>query len=300
MCSLVIFSIVLSFSENDEHCLQQAQPRYNYQNCLETNYLDWFGIDVNYKIYTSDGETETKYFIVDKLETLQELTEMFGTWYYVYDDELISWSIALPELPQAGLADCFRRYKEHCGVNLTKMLSAYESEYNPIENYNGNETATESYTNYKDEKTISGKVKTNVDVENKNMTGEKIEDNTLSGYATSIHSESSFDSGDNVKVVSQDESKGAVVNSTNADSSSNYTEWDNYKEANQKYGSKTNTLTKHGNLGVTTNQKMINEELELRKHDIFENWLKEFANKHLILSYDDDDDDDERGCCYGY
>ena len=179
------------------------------------------------------------------------------------------------------------------------MLSAYESEYNPIENYNGNETATESYTNYKDEKTISGKVKTNVDVENKNMTGEKIEDNTLSGYATSIHSESSFDSGDNVKVVSQDESKGAVVNSTNADSSSNYTEWDNYKEANQKYGSKTNTLTKHGNLGVTTNQKMINEELELRKHDIFENWLKEFANKHLILSYDDDDDD-ERGCCYGY
>ena len=23
---------------------------------------------------------------------------------------------------------------------------------------------------------------------------------------------------------------------------------------------------------------MINEELELRKHDIFENWLKEFAN----------------------
>lgn len=275
--------------------LKKIQVNKALKQLIETTYFDWFGIDVNYEIYTSDGETETKYFIVDKLETLQELTEMFGTWYYVYDDELISWSIALPELPQAGLADCFRRYKEHCSVNLTKMLSAYESEYNPIENYNGNETSTESYTNYKDEKTITGKVKTNVDVENKNMTGEKIEDNTLSGYATSIHSESSFDSGDNVKVVSQDESKGAVVNSTNADSSSNYTEWDNYKEANQKYGSKTNTLTKHGNLGVTTNQKMINEELELRKHDIFENWLKEFANKHLILSYDD-----ESGCCYGY
>lgn len=276
--------------------LKKIQVNKALKQLIETTYFDWFGIDVNYEIYTSDGETEKKYFIVDKLETLQELTEMFGTWYYVYDDELISWSIALPELPQAGLADCFRRYKEHCGVNLTKMLSAYESEYNPIENYNGNETSTESYTDYKDEKTITGKVKTNVDVENKNMTGEKIEDNTLSGYATSIHSESSFDSGDNVKIVSQDESKGAVVNSTNADSSSNYTEWDNYKEANQKLGSKTNTLTKHGNLGVTTNQKMINEELELRKHDIFENWLKEFANKHLILSYDDD----ESECCYGY
>ena len=129
------------------------------------------------------------------------------------------------------------------------------------------------------------------------MTGEYIENNTLQGYATSIHSESSFES-DDVKVVNKDESKGTVVNNTNADSNSNYTEWDNYKESNEKTGSKSNQLTKHGNLGVTTNQKMINEELELRKHDLFENWLKEFANKHLILSYDDDEE--ESGCFYGY
>lgn len=276
--------------------LKKIQVKKALLSLIETTIIDWFGIDVNYEIYTSDGETETKYFIVDKLETLQELTEMFGSWYYVYDDEIISWNTALPELPQAGLADCFRRYKEHCSVNLTKMLSAYESEYNPIENYNGNETSTVSYTNYKDEKTITGKVKTNVDVENKNITGEKIENDTLSGYATSIHSESSFES-DDVKVVNKDESKGAVVNNTNASANSNFTEWDNYKEANQKYGSKTDTLTKHGNLGVTTNQKMINEELELRKHDIFENWLKEFANKHLILSYDDDEESEG---FYGY
>ena len=277
--------------------LKKIQVNKALMSLIESTLLNNFAVSVDYNVYTSDGEWyTTKTFTVDKLETLQELTEMCGTWYYVYDDELISWNTSLPELPQAGLADCFKRYKEHCGVNLSKMLSAYESEYNPIENYNGNETATESYTNYKDEKTISGKVKTNVDVENKNMTGEKIEDNTLSGNATSTHSESSFDSGDNVKVVSKDETKGAVLNQTNADSSDNYTEWDDYKESNQKYGSKTNTLKKHGNLGVTTNQKMINEELELRKHDIFENWLKEFANKHLILSYDDE----ESGCCYGY
>lgn len=278
--------------------LKKIQVKKALLSLIESTVLDWFEVSVDYACYTSDGERyETKTFNVDKLETLQELTEMYGTWYYVYDDELISWNTSLPELPQAGLADCFKRYKDHCSINLSKMLSAYESEYNPIENYNGNETATESYTNYKDEKTISGKVKTNVDVENTNITGEKIEDNTLSGYATSKHSESSFDSGNNVKVVSQDETKGAVLNQTNADSSNNYTEWDNYKESNEKTGTKSNTLTKHGNLGVTTNQKMINEELELRKHDIFENWLKEFANKHLILSYDEDD---ESGCFYGY
>lgn len=275
--------------------LKKIQVNKALTQLINTVFPDYFTVSVDYDKYTSDGESVTKTFTVDKNVVMWEISEMFGSWYYVYDDTMIVW---LPELtPQSCFADCFKRYKEHCSVNLSKMLSAYESEYNPIENYNGNETAIESYTNYKDEKTISGKVKTNVDVENKNMTGEKIEDNTLTGNATSTHSESSFDSGDNVKVVSQDETKGAVLNQTNADSSNNYTEWDNYKESNQKYGSKTNTLTKHGNLGVTTNQKMINEELELRKHDIFENWLKEFANKHLILSYDENE---ESGCFYGY
>lgn len=276
--------------------LKKIQVNKALNLLIETSYLDYFGIVLSYDVFTSNGESETKTFTVDKYNTLQEIAEMFGTWYYVYDDSIISWLPEIPERPQSAFADCFRRYKEHCSINLTKALTAYESEYNPIENYNGVENSTESYTNYKDEKTISGKVKSNVNVENKNMTGEYISDNTLQGYATSIHSESSFES-DDVKVVNKDESKGTVVNNTNADSNSNYTEWDNYKESNEKTGSKSNQLTKHGNLGVTTNQKMINEELELRKHDLFENWLKEFANKHLILSYDDEE---ESGCFYGY
>lgn len=277
--------------------LKKIQVNKALNELIESTYLDWFEIEADYKKYKADGTSINETFTVDKYDTLQEISEMFGTWYYVYDDSIISWLPVIPEKPQSAFADCFRRYKERCEVNLTKMLSAYESEYNPIENYNGVENSTESYDNYKDEKEISGKVKTNVNVENKNMTGEYISENTLQGYATSIHSESSFES-DDVKVVNKDESKGTVVNNTQANSGDNYTEWDNYKESNQKTGTKTNELTKHGNLGVTTNQKMINEELELRKHDIFENWLKEFANKHLILSYDSDDE--ESGCCYGY
>lgn len=276
--------------------LKKIQVNKALNLLIETSYLDYFDIELSYAVFTSDGESETKTFTVDKYDTLQEIAEMFGTWYYVYDDSIISWLPAIPERPQSAFADCFRRYKDHCSINLTKVLTAYESEYNPIENYNGVENSTESYTNYKDEKTITGKVKTNVDVKNENTTGESVSGDSTTGYATSIHSESSFES-DNVKVVNKDESKGAVVNKTNANSNNNYTEWDNYKESNEKTGSKTNELTKHGNLGVTTNQKMINEELELRKHDLFENWLKEFANKHLILSYDDEE---ESGCFYGY
>lgn len=272
--------------------LKKIQVNKAITRLIDTTFTDYFAIDISYNTYTSDGESKT--FQVNKNVVMQEISEMVGTWYYVYDDGMISW---LPELsPQACFADCFKRYKEHCSINLSKVLTAYESEYNPIENYNGVENSTESYTNYKDEKTISGKVKTNVDVKNENTTGESVSGDSATGYATSIHSESSFES-ENVKVVNKDESKGAVVNKTNANSNSNYTEWDNYKESNEKTGTKTNELTKHGNLGVTTNQKMINEELELRKHDLFENWLKEFANKHLILSYDDDE---ESGCFYGY
>lgn len=293
--------------------LKKIQVKKALLRLIESTVIDWFAVSVDYNVYTPDGEWyETKTFTVDKLETLQELTEMFGTWYYVYDDELITWSTILSELPQEGLADCFRRYKEHCSVNLSKMLSAYESAYNPLENYNGNETATESYTNYKDEKTISGTVRTNARVKGYSANAGDIQvTNTEGGYTTSVdindgnntpdwrakttHSETAYNTTD-LKDVAQDIASPSVSTTmTQADSDNNFTTWDDYKETNTKTGSRTNSLTRHGNLGVTTSQSMVNAELELRKHDLFEDWLSTFAKKYLILSPDVHEEDSEWG-----
>ena len=137
--------------------MKKIQVNKAITRLIDTTFTDYFAINISYNTYTSDGESESKTFQVNKNVVMQEISEMVGTWYYVYDDRMITW---LPELsPQACFADCFKRYKEHCSINLSKVLTAYESEYNPIENYNGVENSTESYTNYKDEKTISGKVK---------------------------------------------------------------------------------------------------------------------------------------------
>lgn len=42
------------------------------------------------------------------------------------------------------------------------------------------------------------------------------------------------------------------------------------------------TLRRHGNIGVTTTQKMIEEEIELRSKDIILKYLTEFANRYFI------------------
>lgn len=47
----------------------------------------------------------------------------------------------------------------------------------------------------------------------------------------------------------------------------------------------TDTAHVHGNIGVTTNQQMINEELELRKKDIYNMICEEFKQEFCILLY---------------
>lgn len=50
-------------------------------------------------------------------------------------------------------------------------------------------------------------------------------------------------------------------------------------------GSNTHTGRVHGNIGVTTNQQMIQAELDLRKTDIYEIITREFIEKFCILVY---------------
>lgn len=46
-----------------------------------------------------------------------------------------------------------------------------------------------------------------------------------------------------------------------------------------------NTVHAHGNIGVTTNQKMITEEIRLRKTDIYEIIVQDFKNMFTIQIY---------------
>lgn len=132
--------------------------------------------------------------------------------------------------------------------NHEMMFKAILSEYNPIENYDRNEETIES-----PEITRTGR-------------------DTVSGTSDSstINSVAGFNS-TTTQVHDQQ------IGSANARNTSESTE----KES----GTRTTKSRVHGNIGVTTNQSMINAELELRKYDIYKEIAMEFEKDFLVQVY---------------
>lgn len=56
-------------------------------------------------------------------------------------------------------------------------------------------------------------------------------------------------------------------------------------ETDKHTGTDTFTVFRHGNIGVTTNQYMINEELELRRFDIYTDIASRFEHEFLVQVY---------------
>lgn len=148
---------------------------------------------------------------------------------------------------------------------FTKSVNALLSEYNPIENYNSTETESiemsgaNSITS-ENSTTATGEITTNT-------TGETIE--TLSPYDS-----------ENFNNNSKNNSSGVTTeNSSNSDTSSNTMSGTTSQSNNR-------TLKRSGNIGVTTNQQMIQSEIELRKNDLindFFNIVQNYILLHNIL-----------------
>ena len=82
-------------------------------------------------------------------------------------------------------------------------------------------------------------------------------------------------------------SSGSVLNKVNGYNAPTLTDSAKAETTDSTNGSGTNTHTGHvhGNIGVTTNQQMIEAELDLRKTDIYEIITREFIEKFCILVY---------------
>lgn len=145
--------------------------------------------------------------------------------------------------------------------NFERMAEAFYSEYNPIENYN-------RYENWKDIPDL--KVVTDVDnTTTNNLKTETKNDNTE-------EQESAFDSN-----VYQPKSKtlhGAEVDNTG-------TVTDKGKNTQTTNGNTEHDGRIHGNIGVTTNQQMINAELELRENDLYAIIRSKFEDEFIVRVY---------------
>lgn len=159
---------------------------------------------------------------------------------------------ALPQLQQ-NIQNWFHRYY----LNFTRMFEALQSDYNPIENYDRKEDWTDT---------------PNVDY-------------TKTGGHTNDIENDNFISGEN-KVSAFNSSVYEPNTTTSSDSNGSSKETFQYQsEKTSETGTRTHSGRMHGNIGVTTNQQMIESEIALRQYDIYQNIADLFEKEFLIQVY---------------
>lgn len=168
------------------------------------------------------------------------------------------------ETPFAFLTD-FSLYNECMSENLSKLLDAFKMEYNPIENYDGYEKTT---TNYGEHTTF-------------NKQGSQLLENNY-GETNNENIES---------VTTNDTTTFFDTNKNNAKILA-HTDKNNIGARIDELQSITHTDTveieKHGNMGVTSTQNMLNQEYELRRKNIIYDYLHQLANNlYAYLGGDD-------------
>lgn len=132
-----------------------------------------------------------------------------------------------------------------------RVKAAFEAEYSPIENTDRYEDITDTTDH-----TASGTEKWTDSSTNKaNAT------NQVNAY--------------NDGIVDHDKSNTEGTGSGTHDGSDSTTEKTTYTHTNHT----------HGNIGVTTNQQMIREELELRQKDVDDYIINDFIKKFCITVY---------------
>ena len=148
----------------------------------------------------------------------------------------------------------FNLYNEYMMPNLNKAISALTAEYNPLNNYEGKTEIIQEYGE-QTQNFIKGQ-------ESITNTNNAVTDNTedyVTSYDSDIFSPSSKNKNDYGERISTTE------NGTRTDTNTT--------------NSYTNKVTeiKSGNMGVTTSQQMITEEINLRLKNIYDMYIDNFV-----------------------
>lgn len=148
----------------------------------------------------------------------------------------------------------FDLYNEYMTPNLNKAISALTAEYNPLNNYEGKTEIIQDYGE-QTQNFIKGQ-------ESITNTNNAVTDNTedyVTSYDSNIFSPSSKNKNDYGERISTTE------NGTRTDTNT--------------INSYTNKVTeiKEGNMGVTTSQQMITEEINLRLKNIYDMYINNFV-----------------------
>lgn len=218
-----------------------------------------------------------------------------------------------PELMERLVSRWFSARKH----DFEMMWKALHTEYNPIENTDRYEDFwenTDRTDNGTENRTEDNSVQRNSSGQNSqkssvtgnsNGTGSSNGTSTRTPNLTSEETVSAFDA-DAYQPNKRSTQSGTEMTESNETSTSNASSTQNAEQSgtqstnetetgnNSVNGTTSNTmhnelkhgLHSHGNIGVTTNQEMINEELELRKYDLYKQIALLFEDEFTITVYE--------------
>lgn len=155
-------------------------------------------------------------------------------------------------MPSSGYTTLAGIVWAHFGIPWTKAYNAIVAEYNPIENYDMVEEEDSTITDDADTRVTGSATDNTTSVESTH---------NVYGYNSSSASPSESDST-------------STGTKTDLD-----TKYDNERGIDR-------TLTRHGNIGVTTSQQMIESELKLRAFKFFERVFKDIDTLLALPIYD--------------
>lgn len=131
----------------------------------------------------------------------------------------------------------------------SKMVTALQSQYNALHNYDRTETHTDKWSNDS----------------TKNMVQSSGGSDTTTNKTAAYNGDALATAGENKTAY------GGTANTTNTDKDS---------------GTRDYTIKAYGNIGVTTSQQMLESEMKLRgQYDIYSIIVSEFRDKFCILIY---------------
>lgn len=152
-------------------------------------------------------------------------------------------------------------------LNWSKQYETLSLEYDPISNYDMTESESIENENSR-EKTNTG-TQTNSGTQTVNTTSTGTSENEIYGFNSQV------------AVGDRDTTTGGTVSATSTDSN---TRTDNLSEGETGDSTTTRTLTRSGNIGVTTSQQMVQSQRDLWLWNFFYNIVFPDIDRILTLS----------------
>lgn len=229
-------------------------------------------------VFTTTDEEPVTVNILDPLKLIYGLNRKYA-----------DWKMYLPDWDIEELSGTFMNtwlYWKNANIdNIERMFNALiDSKYNPIENYDRHEDSTlkaDNTTKIKQNVTNTTSYGENGLVNESSFSNDRKD--TTTTYAStyeSINANQQTAKSETVpKGKETNTTKGTITNTTSMDDTQNQNRTDTNASTNRHI---------HGNIGVTTAQQMINEELRLRiTNNLTDIVIEMFAKEHFILWGDD-------------